>query len=439
MEKRLGGDDLHCPVCRAEVEEDFLDLPGLHDEAPAGVRDVPPAARGAVAGLPVLRDADRARRDTPCHSPRPSVRRGASVPGRPVTSRPHGRRTHTHPREARRRRAESRRRDPRALRAPRVEAPGGAVRDRELARSARRTTPSTARSRSSASWSTSSLRARRSRSCSKGEGAIATCRKTIGATNPADADPGSLRGEFALAMPNNLVHGSDSPESAEREIGIWFPDGCGLTTRPKNAALWTQSNAEYTDENAAANWALDEILWGIWGIDEVRAERPRRRERARRRRARLRHRVLLGVAREARRASDRRRHHAGAARDCAPDDGRDRDRVPADRGRRRGDRAAGRLRRPRRLRVRRVDLGRPVPLDPRGRAPAPPGRPARVPSQLDARDPLLRRRGAGQGAPRPPAVRHAPLRVAGRRRRVPSARTASGSTCCARTASRSSG
>src|SRR3954469_16629802 len=50
----------------------------------------------------------------------------------------------------------------------------------------------------------------------EGEGAIATARKAIGATNPADADPGSLRGRFALAMPNNLVHGSDSPESAER-------------------------------------------------------------------------------------------------------------------------------------------------------------------------------------------------------------------------------
>jgi nucleoside-diphosphate kinase len=59
----------------------------------------------------------------------------------------------------------------------------------------------------------------------EGEGAIATARNTIGATNPADADPGSLRGEFALAMPDNLVHGSDSPESADREIGIWFPDG----------------------------------------------------------------------------------------------------------------------------------------------------------------------------------------------------------------------
>src|SRR6266567_5525702 len=59
----------------------------------------------------------------------------------------------------------------------------------------------------------------------EGEGVIATARKTIGATNPADACPGSLRGQFALAMPDNLVHGSDSPESAAREIGLWFPDG----------------------------------------------------------------------------------------------------------------------------------------------------------------------------------------------------------------------
>jgi nucleoside-diphosphate kinase len=59
----------------------------------------------------------------------------------------------------------------------------------------------------------------------EGDGVIATARKTIGATNPADADPGSLRGSFALAMPNNLVHGSDSAASAEREIALWFPDG----------------------------------------------------------------------------------------------------------------------------------------------------------------------------------------------------------------------
>jgi nucleoside-diphosphate kinase len=56
----------------------------------------------------------------------------------------------------------------------------------------------------------------------EGEGAIATARSTIGATNPAEATPGSIRGDLALAMPNNLVHGSDSPESAERELGLWF-------------------------------------------------------------------------------------------------------------------------------------------------------------------------------------------------------------------------
>jgi nucleoside-diphosphate kinase len=58
----------------------------------------------------------------------------------------------------------------------------------------------------------------------EGEGAIATLRTTIGATNPADAEPGSIRGDLALAMPDNLVHGSDSVESAEREIALWFSD-----------------------------------------------------------------------------------------------------------------------------------------------------------------------------------------------------------------------
>ena len=56
----------------------------------------------------------------------------------------------------------------------------------------------------------------------EGEGAIATVRTTMGATNPADATPGSIRGDLALSMPDNLVHGSDSPESAAREISLWF-------------------------------------------------------------------------------------------------------------------------------------------------------------------------------------------------------------------------
>ena len=58
----------------------------------------------------------------------------------------------------------------------------------------------------------------------EGEGAIATARSTIGATDPAKAAPGTIRGDLALSMPDNLVHGSDSPESAEREIALWFSD-----------------------------------------------------------------------------------------------------------------------------------------------------------------------------------------------------------------------
>jgi nucleoside-diphosphate kinase len=59
----------------------------------------------------------------------------------------------------------------------------------------------------------------------EGESAIPVVRTTIGATNPAEAAPGTIRGDLALAMPDNLVHGSDSPESAQREIGLWFGDG----------------------------------------------------------------------------------------------------------------------------------------------------------------------------------------------------------------------
>ena len=55
-----------------------------------------------------------------------------------------------------------------------------------------------------------------------GEGAIKAMRALMGATNPADAAPGTIRGDLALSMPDNLVHGSDSPVSAERELGLFF-------------------------------------------------------------------------------------------------------------------------------------------------------------------------------------------------------------------------
>jgi nucleoside-diphosphate kinase len=58
----------------------------------------------------------------------------------------------------------------------------------------------------------------------EGEGAIAVVRSTIGSTNPAAAAPGTIRGDLALSMPDNLVHGSDSQESAAREVALWFGD-----------------------------------------------------------------------------------------------------------------------------------------------------------------------------------------------------------------------
>jgi nucleoside-diphosphate kinase len=59
----------------------------------------------------------------------------------------------------------------------------------------------------------------------EGVSSIQVVRTTMGATNPVDSAPGTIRGDLALAMPDNLVHGSDSPTSAEREIALWFSDG----------------------------------------------------------------------------------------------------------------------------------------------------------------------------------------------------------------------
>ena len=56
----------------------------------------------------------------------------------------------------------------------------------------------------------------------EGEGAIKVMRSLMGATNPAEAAPGTIRGDLALSLPDNLVHGSDSPESAERELNLFF-------------------------------------------------------------------------------------------------------------------------------------------------------------------------------------------------------------------------
>jgi nucleoside-diphosphate kinase len=54
--------------------------------------------------------------------------------------------------------------------------------------------------------------------------AVTAARQVIGATNPLEAAPGSIRGDFGLEVQTNLVHGSDSDESAEREVGLFFPE-----------------------------------------------------------------------------------------------------------------------------------------------------------------------------------------------------------------------
>ena len=65
----------------------------------------------------------------------------------------------------------------------------------------------------------------------EGEGAIAKNREVMGATNPKEAAPGTIRADFASTIDENAVHGSDAPETAEREIGFFFPEGVCERTR----------------------------------------------------------------------------------------------------------------------------------------------------------------------------------------------------------------
>lgn len=58
----------------------------------------------------------------------------------------------------------------------------------------------------------------------KGEDAISTIRKMVGATNPLEADMGTIRGDFAMDTGRNIIHASDSPDSAEREINLFFDE-----------------------------------------------------------------------------------------------------------------------------------------------------------------------------------------------------------------------
>ncbi|KAG8363455.1 hypothetical protein BUALT_Bualt19G0024300 [Buddleja alternifolia] len=59
----------------------------------------------------------------------------------------------------------------------------------------------------------------------EGKNVVTTGRKIIGATNPAESAPGTIRGDYAIDIGRNVIHGSDAVESARKEIALWFPEG----------------------------------------------------------------------------------------------------------------------------------------------------------------------------------------------------------------------
>lgn len=75
----------------------------------------------------------------------------------------------------------------------------------------------------------------------EGSDAIEGCRASIGATNPIKAGPGTIRGDYGQTIGRNLVHGSDSPESAAREIAIWF-ESSEIHVSPNDLEKWLVSN-----------------------------------------------------------------------------------------------------------------------------------------------------------------------------------------------------
>ncbi|KAL2932801.1 Nucleoside diphosphate kinase 2 chloroplastic [Bienertia sinuspersici] len=74
----------------------------------------------------------------------------------------------------------------------------------------------------------------------EGVGVVASARKLIGATDPLQAEPGTIRGDFAVQTGRNVIHGSDSPDNGKREIGLWFKEG--------EICQWTPAQAPWLRE-----------------------------------------------------------------------------------------------------------------------------------------------------------------------------------------------
>ncbi|KCV69845.1 nucleoside diphosphate kinase B [Fonticula alba] len=75
-----------------------------------------------------------------------------------------------------------------------------------------------------------------------GKGAVTTGRKMLGATNPADSAPGTIRGDFCIEVGMNICHGSDTVENAEAEIALWFPEGVATYEKSEDAWLYEKRN-----------------------------------------------------------------------------------------------------------------------------------------------------------------------------------------------------
>src|SRR5215469_6484439 len=73
--------------------------------------------------------------------------------------------------------------------------------------------------------------------CVEGTSAVQMVRNSVGATNPLNAAPGTIRGDLALDIGRNLIHASDAPVTAERELALWFSDG-ELASYPRDVDRW---------------------------------------------------------------------------------------------------------------------------------------------------------------------------------------------------------
>jgi nucleoside-diphosphate kinase len=72
----------------------------------------------------------------------------------------------------------------------------------------------------------------------EGKGAVVAGRKMLGATMPSESAPGTIRGDFCIEVGRNICHGSDSVESAEKEIALWFPEGVTSWTSCEHSWLY---------------------------------------------------------------------------------------------------------------------------------------------------------------------------------------------------------